>query len=204
MNTQLRRLHHLIARGLARTAALWPDVQVAYGWVHRAAAILGNDAGLEAGGVRRRLHGLIGAMVRHQRQAGRLADAVAHFRKVTRSYSPGLFHGYDIPDLPRTNNGLEQLFGSHRHHDRRATGRKTASPATVLRGSVRLLAATATRRRPADVRDLARADRDQWRELRARLEDRRHSRVLRTRFRRDPQRYLSDLERLLCQSALPA
>jgi len=195
-------LYHLIARGLARTAALWPAVQVAYGWVHQAAHILGNEAGLDAGAVRRRLHGLIGAMIRHQSKAGRLSGAVAHFRKVTRSYSPALFHCYAVPDLPRTNNGLEQLFGSHRHHDRRATGRKTASPAMVLRGSVRLLAATATRLRPADARDLACADRGQWRALRAQLDERRHSRVLRTRFRRDPQRYLGELERLLCQQAL--
>src|SRR3712207_9435478 len=58
---------------------------------------------------------------------------------------PGLFHCYAVPDLPRTNNGLEQLFGSQRYHERRATGRKAASPAAVLRGEVRLIAATATR-----------------------------------------------------------
>ena len=29
---------------------------------------------------------------------------------------------------------LEQLFGSQRHHERRATGRRAASPAAVLRG----------------------------------------------------------------------
>ena len=43
---------------------------------------------------------------------------------------------YAVSALPRTNNGLEQLFGSQRYHERRATGRKMASPATVLRGEV--------------------------------------------------------------------
>jgi hypothetical protein len=203
MSAQLQRLQRLILRGLTRTAELWPDVQVAYAWVHQAARILKNETGLAAGAVHRRLHGLIGAMIRHRVKAGRLADAIAHFHKVTRSYSSGLFHCYAIPGLPRTNNDLEQLFGSHRHHDRRATGRKMASPATVLRGPVRLLAATATRLQPTTGRDLAHADQRQWRDLRARLDHRRHSRVLRTRFRRNPQRYLSELEHLILQQTLP-
>src|SRR3712207_8535790 len=40
------------------------------------------------------------------------------------------------------------LFRSQRYHERRASGRKAASPATVLRGEVRLIAATVTRLRP--------------------------------------------------------
>src|SRR3712207_5628887 len=96
------------------------------------------------------------AMARHRARAGDLAGAIDHFCKVTRSYRPGLFHCYAVPELPRTNNGLEQLFGSQRHHERRATGRKMASPAAVLRGEVRLIAATATRLHPPEARDLNR------------------------------------------------
>ena len=69
--------------------------------------------------MRRRYRGLIGAMARHRRAAGRLAEAFDHFRKVTRSYWPGLFRCYDVADLPRTNNDLEQFFGSYRYHERR-------------------------------------------------------------------------------------
>ena len=154
--------------------------------------------------VRRRLDGLLGAMARHRAKAGPLAEAVEHFRKVSRSYRPGLFHCYAVADLPRTNNGLEQLFGSYRRHERRATGRKTASSATVLRGPVRIIAAVATRLRRQDAGDLAGVDRQRWREVRAGLERRRHARVLRAQFRRDPAAYLSRLEQLLCQPALPA
>jgi hypothetical protein len=109
-----------------------------------------------------------------------------------------------VPDLPRTNNDLEHLFGSYRHHERRATGRKTASPAMVLRGPVRVLAATATRLRPFQARDLAAADRQQWAAIRDSLEQRRHSRRLRARFRRSPDHFLKQLEADLIQSALPA
>jgi hypothetical protein len=200
----LRRLRRLIGAGLERTRDLWPDIERAYRWVHAAARVLGNADGSAAPRVERRFAGLIAAMARHRAKAGALAGAVEHFLKVTRSYRPGLFACYRGPGLPRTNNDLEHCFGAHRHHDRRATGRKTAAPTLVLRGSVRLVAATATRLRPVGARDLARADRGAWAELRRRLDRRRHARLLRARFRRDPDVYLSDLERLLLQPASPS
>jgi hypothetical protein len=171
--------------------------------VHRAAHILGNEADEDACIVQRRFDGLLGAMARHGAGAGGLAGAVDHFLKVVRSYRPGLFHCYAIPDLPRTNNGLEQLFGSQRYHERRATGRKAASPAAVLRGEVRLVAATATRLHPPTVAALGRVGRGRWRDLRERLDQRRHARTLRTRFRRDPAAYLAALEQQVCQPTLP-
>ena len=116
----------------------------------------------------------------------------------------GLFHTYAVPDLPRTNNDLEQLFGSQRYHERRATGRKTAAPGAVLRGSVRLLAATATRVQAPTARDLGAANREHWRSLRQRLERGRRARTLRTRFRHDPGAYLAALEQQACQLALPS
>ncbi|HET6520656.1 MAG TPA: ISNCY family transposase [Geminicoccaceae bacterium] len=203
LSRPLQRLRQLLARGLERTRSLWPPIRRAYAWVHQAARILENAAGEPAAMVRRRLDGLLGAMARHRAKAGPLAEAVEHFRKVSRSYRPGLFHCYAVADLPRTNNGLEQLFGSYRRHERRATGRKTASSATVLRGPVRIIAAVATRLRRQDAGDLAGVDRQRWREVRARLERRRHARVLRAQFRRDPKAYLRRLEQLLCQPALP-
>jgi hypothetical protein len=196
-------LRRLIGRGLERTAASWPDIERAYGRVHRAAHVPGNAAGEAAAVVRRRFDGLLGAMACQRAGAGHLAEAVEHFRKVARSYRPGLFHCYAVPGLPRTNNGLEQLFGSQRHHERRATGRRAASPAAVLRGEVRLIAATATRLRPPSARDLGRVSQDRWRHLRERLDRRRHARTLRTRFRRDPDAYLATLERKACQPSLP-
>ena len=137
----------ILAKGLEATADLWPDVRIAFGWVHRAAVVLRNKKGLDAAGVQRRYRGLLGAIARHQESCGRLQDAFTHFQKVTRSYWPGLFRCYDVADLPRTNNDLEQFFGSYRYHERRASGRKVACPGTVVRGSVRLTAAAATRLR---------------------------------------------------------
>jgi hypothetical protein len=86
----------------------------------------------------------------------------------------------------------------------RVAEKGAASPAAVLRGEVRLVAATATRLRPPSARDLGRVSQDRWRDLRERLDRRRRARTLRTRFRRDPGAYLAVLELQACQPALPS
>ena len=187
---------------------MWPGVRRAYGWVHALAGVLTNRAGLAGPQVRRRVAGLLGSMARHGPASGKAAAAVAHFRKVTKSYWPGLFHCYAVDGLPRTNNDLEHLFGANRYHERRCTGRKVASPAMVLRGPVRLVAATATRLHGAEGASftgeaLAPADRRAWRGLRAEPDARRESRKQRCRFRRDPDAFLRKLEQQLLQPALP-
>jgi hypothetical protein len=188
---------------LAAAGAAFAPLYLAFGWVHRAAHILGQ---VERDGatVRKQLGGLLGAMQRHRGSVGDLGSAVDHFVKVSRSYWPGLFACYDMAELPRTNNDLEQAFGSHRYHERRASGRKGASPSLVLRGSVKLIAGLATRTREVTATDLAGADRANWERTRAELEERRQRRVERRHFRRDPQGYLEALENQLVQSRLPA
>jgi hypothetical protein len=177
-------------------------IQLAFAWVHQAAHILGTE-GIDAPTARKRLGGLLGAMARHRGRVGSLAAAVDHFLKVSRSHWSGLFCCYGAADLPRTNNALEQLFGSYRHHERRVSGRKVASPALVLRGAARIVAAVATRQRPERVQELIGADRRHWAELRAEMAERRRRRVERRRFRRDPKGYLQLLEAKLTQSTLP-
>jgi hypothetical protein len=191
----------MVSRALEATAVLWPPIRAAFGWVHQTAHILGQDA-CSGEPVRRRLSGLLGAMTRHRASVGSLASGVDHFMKVSRSYWPGLFACYDTPGLPRTNNDLEQAFGSHRYHERRTSGRKGASPSLVLRGSVKLLAGLATRRREVTGEELSGVDRAVWRAKRAELDERRSRRTDRRRFRRNPDAYLRGLENQLNQSRL--
>ena len=193
----------LLTRGLAATAALWPDIRVAYAWVHRAAHLLANDTGQPTEQVRRTYDELLAEMARDQAQAGALAPAVAHFLKVTDSYWPGLFHCYEVPGLPRTNNDLEQYFGAARYHQRRASGRKSAAPATVVRGAVRVVASVAARLRDFRATDLRPATPDEWRALRRTLAYRHETRRAQLRFRRDPSAYLARLEAQLLKPSLP-
>jgi hypothetical protein len=200
----LQRLRKLVRSGLEATAALWPAIAMMYAWVWRAAHILGEGGPRQAVAARRQLGGLLGAMTRHAARLGPLVSAATHFVRVSRSYWPGLFHCYEVPGLPRTNNDLEQFFGSHRYHERRASGRRGASPGLVLRGQARLLAAAATRQRDFSATELSRADRGRCEQLRRELEARRQRRVQRRRFRRDPQAFLNQLEEQRLQLALPA
>jgi hypothetical protein len=135
--------------------------------------------------------------------AGSLAPAIIHFLKVSESYAPGLFHCYDIPGLPRTNNDLEQYFGAARRQERRTTGRKVASPGLVVRGSVRVIVAVATRLQPVTAADLRPADLSRWQQLRYDLEARQTTRRAQLRFRRDPAAYLARLEAQLLPLTLP-
>jgi hypothetical protein len=200
----LTRLRAILAKGSEATAGMWPGVRSAFAWVWRAAAILGNKRGRDAAGVRRRYRELIAMLSRRRVSSGDLGGAFDHFRKVARSYWPGLFRCYGVAELPRTNNDLEQFFGSYRYHERRASGRKVACPGTVGRGSVRLAASAATRLRSVTVADLVPGDLKAWRELRGSLRRRQAVRTLGRHFRRDPVAYLRSLEESLIRQALPS
>jgi hypothetical protein len=201
----LTKLRRLLRRGLEQTAALWPPVQAAYRWVRRVAKLLANETQRPAAEVRRRLSRILSAMRRAARTREPEQRAwLRHFVKVTKSYWPGLFHCHASSDLPRTNNDLEHLFGSHRYHERRATGRRAASPGLVVLGSVRVISGLATRLRPDEGLQLPVGYVDRWRAQRADLEKRREARRRRRRFRRAPITYLRKLEDLATQLILPS
>jgi hypothetical protein len=194
----------LLRHGLEATAPLWPPIQTAYALVHHAAHLLANHDDLDAADMRRAYQEQVLAPLRaHEAQGGPVAPAAAHFAKVTASYWPGLFRCYDVPELPRTNNELEQFFGAARHLERRATGRKGASPALVVRGAVRVVALLATRQQSLSADELRPRDLAAWKALRQRTDARHQARRAQARFRRDPAVYLAALEEQLLKPALP-
>ncbi len=172
--------------------------------MHRAAHILANEGDRSVEELRRDYRSLLSEMSVRKEEAGVLSGAVSLFLKVSRSYWKGLFRCYRFPDLPRTNNDLEHHFGSVRHGERRASGRKGASPAMVVRGSVRVVAAVVTPPEGFAAQDIRPANLQRWRTLRASLEKRREGRRAQLRFRRDPDAYLGRLEEQLFKQALPS
>jgi len=197
-------LQALVAKGLAATDSMWPAIRVAYSWVHRVARLLENEDALTGAEVRQRMEDLLAEIRDDQATVGTLQPAIAHFLKVSASYWPGLFYCYDVAGLPRTNNALEQLFGSVRYHHRRASGRIHASAATVVRGSVQTLASTASRLHLFGEYELRHPNLDRWRGLRHSLELRQEARRQQGRFRKDPDGYLTTLETRLLKSGLPS
>ena len=182
---------------------MWPPIRTAYGWVHEAARLLDEETVLNVFERRQQYRALLSTMSRERASVGELEPAVVHFLKVTKSYWRGLFHCYEIPGLPRTNNELEQTFGTVRHGERRATGRKSASPGLVVRGAVRIIAALATRLYPFGAAQLWPHDPAALAKVRRELEQREEARRAQFRFRRDPAAFLQHAERLLLRSSLP-
>jgi hypothetical protein len=172
--------------------------------VHQIAKLLSNPRNLRVEEVRCAVRRVLYEMGHEREAVGVLADAITQFRRVTRSFWLGLFQCYQVAGLPRTNNDLEQFFGSARYHERRASGRKVASPGLVVRGAVRVPAAVACQGRHFTAADLQPHNLKEWRELRATLERRQETRRRQLRFRRAPDAYLAALETALLKPSLPS
>ena len=196
------QLQRILGAGLFATTQHWDRLRTAQDWVLRGAHILANAARADGATVEAEYWQLLTDVLAHQSDAD-LEPFATHFYKVTRSYWRGLFYCYDVPDLPRTNNALEQYFGSARHQERRATGRKSPTRGVVVRGSVRVVAAVATRLAVFDAADLQPRDRARWQQVRQDLEVRHERRRAYRCFRRDPAAYLAQLEERLLQQGLP-
>ncbi len=184
-------------RGLDVTAQLWPEVRDAYSWVHQAAHILANHEQQDGAGVRCQYEQLLATLTRQHTRDDWLGSVARTFLKVSANYGNGLFHCYDVPDLPATNNDLERRFGTLRYHERRSSGRRAVSGGLVLRGAVRVVAVLSADRLEDATEQLRLRDREAWRKLRQQLERRAESRRAQRRFRRDPVVYLAKLEQQL-------
>lgn len=194
-------MHSHLDKALRIQNNSWSTLERAYIWVWRAAQLL-NDREAAPGEVRRRYATLLERLRATKPELGELEGAMDHFLKVTASYGPYLFHTYAIPGLPATNNDLEQLFGSFRHHERRILGRKVTSSSTVLRGPVRLIACLATREGHGSPHQLVPRCLSTWKHLCSTLKSRLEGRRDQYRFRRNPSDYLTQLEHDLLSPAL--
>ncbi len=194
----------MLTRALKKTEALWPAIAQAYALVHQAAHVLANHDNECGQTVRGRSEQVLATIREQQASLGPLSSALDTFLKKTESYWPGLFHCYDVPDLPRTNNELEHCFGSVRYGERRASGRRGAIAALVVRGRVRVLTALTLQRQCFLPRALAFADLKAWYTMREQLAFRREARRKQLRFRKHPAAYLAALEEVLLKTGLPS
>lgn len=198
---------------MSKTEQLWPQIRIGYEWVYQAQHLLTNKEGLCVEELRRAYRRLLAQMLDYRQTECTSGDpsqwlghAVTQFMKVTKSYWKGLFRCYEYESvgIPRTNNELEQYFGSVRYRERRATGRKAACPALVVRGNVRVIAAVATPREGLQADEIQPLNPAEWKALRRSLEQRREGRRAQLRFRRDPAVYLATLEEQLLKLILPS
>ena len=88
---------------------------------------------LSAAQVAGQLRGYLDTVVQWPDVPPTLSEFGRHLDTVSRSYWPGLFHCYDVPGLPRTNNALESHFRETRRRLLRITGQKGLTQRTLQR-----------------------------------------------------------------------
>ena len=114
-----------------------------------------------------------------------------HLRALTKRYAPGLFHCYDIPGLPRTNNDLESLFGRLRRLTNRTSGRQAKQR---LHEQGAWLLFDLVEDECKQVQRLQRVPLTEWRNERQRMQTHLATFTADRRFRRQPAAYLTELE----------
>jgi Transposase, Mutator family len=132
------RLAHLY-QGLR--AALSPFAET-YHALHRGAAWLRDIAyilepvpthPLSAEDIAGQLRSYLDTVQRQPEVPALLETFGRHLDTVSRSYWPGLFHCYEVPGLPRTNNELESHFRETRRRLLRTTGQQGQTQRTLQR-----------------------------------------------------------------------
>lgn len=114
---------------------------------------------------------------------------------VLRRLGDGLYHCYDVPALPRTNNATEQFYRRVKAEQRRVTGRKRADAFVVRVGGFAVYA-TAASSIPEATRlaQLATVPAAAWQQARGTLRANQERQTKMHRFRLHRDAYLADLE----------
>jgi hypothetical protein len=124
-----------------------------------------------------------------------LHEPVRHLGVVLRRLSGGLYHCYDIPGLPRTDNALEQFYRRVKSEQRRITGRKRADAFVVRVGGFAVYAtASSSTAETVLCKQLAIVPAGDWQEQRVHLRQTQERQTKMRRFRLRRATYLSDLE----------
>jgi hypothetical protein len=124
-----------------------------------------------------------------------LRPKVEYLVTVLRRLGPGLYHCYDVPGLPRTDNAMEQFYRRVKSEQRRITGRKRADAFVVRVGGFAVYAtAASTVPEAALLRRLAAVPAADWQQERVTLRANQDRQAKMRRFRLAPAAYLADLE----------
>ena len=124
-----------------------------------------------------------------------LVPAVAHLGTVLRRLGDGLYHCYDVPGLPRTDNDLEHFYRSMKAGERRTTGRRRSDAFVVRVGEFAVYAVAAEELSEAALtRQLGGVAAAQWLRERAKLRANQERQTKMRRFRLHRDAYLADLE----------
>jgi hypothetical protein len=123
---RLAQLYQGLQSALSPFAQTYQALQQGAAWLRDMAYILEPTAtqALRGAQVAGQLRSYLDTVLRWPAVTPTLYTFGRHLDTVSRSYWPGLFHCYDMPGLPRTNNELESRFRDLRRRLLRTTGQK--------------------------------------------------------------------------------
>jgi len=126
---RLLALQQGLAQGLAAVTTERERLSQAAAWLHQIEKVLDPADQPPRTGVQvhQQLTRCLADIQAQSQDQPTLAAFVAHLEQTTQSYAPGLFHSYDIPDLPRTNNDRESEFRDFTRRLLMTTGQQGAS-----------------------------------------------------------------------------
>jgi hypothetical protein len=133
--SRLAQLYQGLQSALAPLAQTYQEFRQGAAWLRDIAYILEPSPAhpLSAAHVAGQLRGYLDTVLRLPDVTPTLYEFRRHLAKVSRSYWPGLFHCYDVPGVPRTNNDLESRFRDTGRRLLRTTGQKGLTQRTLQR-----------------------------------------------------------------------
>jgi Transposase, Mutator family len=133
--TRLAQLYQGLQSALSPFAQTYQEFRQGAAWLRDIAYILEPPTAplLSAEHVAGQLRGYLDTVLRLPDVTPTLYTFGRHLDKVSRSYWPGLFHCYDVPGVPRTNNELESRFRDIGRRLLRTTGQKGLTQRTLQR-----------------------------------------------------------------------
>src|SRR6516225_1235679 len=131
----LVRLYQGLQAALAPFADTYHELHQGAGWLRDMAYILEPSVPSPSSGahVAGQLRDYLNTVLRLPEVTPTLETFRRHLDTVSRSYWSGLFHCYDMPGLPRTNNDLESRFRETRRRLLRTTGQQGLTQRTLQR-----------------------------------------------------------------------
>jgi hypothetical protein len=192
---------HLLELQLGLQTALhaaqtdYADLRQAADWLENIADLLDPDGNPARSGVqvRQDLFAYLDDIQPSPQSSPRLRGFFRTIQRTTLSYAPGLFHSYDIPGLPRTNNHRESDFRDLNRRLLRTTGQKGLIRRIIQReGAWELLPHPDTL--PETIQAVSHVTTCDFQKERQRIQQHRNRFRLHTRSARQSQAQLKQLE----------
>ncbi len=165
----LMTINQALSRALACFSTDFQLIYQAEQWLHQIDSILDPDLNPPRNGdtVKQELTQFLDNIsIEQESWLGRIKE---HLTKKTKSYASGLFHTYDNPNLPRTNNEIESAFRDVQRRLLSTTGQKALTKRLLHRyGAWELLPCPDTL--PKLVQALSDTSYEEWKEERQRFE----------------------------------